>query len=83
MDRSGISRRIERIYQKWQQNQLEKVILHSYLFGPLTKETILNIAQFREITLHESGFEARDSHRAEGSKCSKKVCFEPKKTVVR
>ena len=29
----------------------EKVILHSEFFGPLTQETILNINEFREITL--------------------------------
>ena len=33
--------------------QRKKVILHSLEFGPLTQETILNIAQFREITLKE------------------------------
>ena len=32
--------------------QLEKVILHYVIFGQLTQETILNIAEFRETTLY-------------------------------
>ena len=52
MDRSGFSRRIRIFDQIWQQNSLGKVILHFVIVGLLSKETILNIAQFREITLY-------------------------------
>ena len=41
MDRSGFSRRIDRIYQNWQQNQLGKVILHYWIKRQLRQETIL------------------------------------------
>ena len=51
MNRSGFSRRIRIFDQIWQQNSVGKVILHFGIVGLLSKETILNIAQFREITL--------------------------------
>ena len=50
-DRRGISLRIRWYHPKVMILERKKVILHSLEFGPLTQETILNIAQFREITL--------------------------------
>ena len=69
MDRSGISRRIERIYQKWQQNQLEKVILHSHLFGHMIAFTEACQYYLSSVTFRVRIFPCADASTARPS-CS-------------
>ena len=58
IDRSGFSRRIERIYQKLHQNQLGNCILHLRILWQLTQDSILwQLTQDSILTLtHQQGY---------------------------